>query len=612
MSRMMLRPFAVLPALCFSAPAMALELRWKSLDLALDSEFSLSTAARAQAADPINIGLANGGTARSTNHDDGNQIYDRGDTISAAAQLSSELSVAIGNFGLFARGRYRVDPLLDSAALYDAADYLPNTGKEFDLTELGRKQDAVRGSQARQDDLLQAYLSASMNLGAHPLSLRLGRQSLDWGEALRLTNGLSSLLALDQTHLRGAGHRIEEAVIPAGMLRLSAGLMRNLTVDGFYQYEWRPDIEEAAGTFFSVNDTLGAGGTQYNLGFGAIGENTASGALVRDTLLPASGCFPAPAISLPTLVDCAPLGSTIPRAPDVQPRDRGQYGGALALTIPSMNHLELSLYGARYHSRLPVLSGISRLDEFSPADTASYFVEYPENIRLWGLSFSSPVRALNGTLHGELSRKDGQPLQIDDIELVLAMLGEVSQINPVTGATLGNQVMPGWRRHTVSQWTLGLTRAFGPRFGYDLLTFELEASGAHVHNLPPESVLRYEGPATDTPGDAAAAATQGVPQQQGGYATASSWGYRAQIKPSFFNLAGPLGLDFILRYAHDVAGVTPAPLTDFVKGRREASVLLDFSWLEAWGFELGYTAYSGAQNLLSDRDFYEARISRSF
>lgn len=607
----MLRALAVLPVLFFCGSAAALDFRWKALDVTLDSEFSLGTVVRAQEPSPQRIGLANGGAALSTNRDDGNLAFGRGEAVSMASQWVSELSIGLGGFGLFASGRYLIDPVLDGARLYDSADYLPNPGKELGLDELRRKQEAVRESQARQSDLLEAYLSAGMNLGRHPLSLKLGRQSLDWGEALRLTNGLSSLLALDQTRLRGAGHSIEEAVIPAGMLRLSAGLMRNLTADGFYQYEWRPNIEEAAGTFFSVNDYLGAGGTQFNLGFGQVNENTAAGMLFRNPLLPVLGCF-TPAAPLPTLVDCAPLGSTIPRAPDVRPRDRSQYGGALELAIPALNHMELALYGARYHSRLPVLSGISRLNAASSADSAAYFVEYPEDLRLWGLSFSSPLRALNGTLHGELSRKDGQPLQIDDIELVQAMLGEASQINPVAGATLGNQIIPGWRRHTVSQWTLGLTRAFGPRFGYDLLTFELEASGAHVRKLPPENVLRYEGPGTDTPGDAAAALMQGVPQQQGGYATASSWGYRAQLKPSFFNVAGALGFDLILRYAHDVAGITPAPLTDFVKGRREASMLLDFSYLEAWGFELGYTAYSGARNLLADRDFYEARITRSF
>jgi hypothetical protein len=605
------RALAVLSAWCLSTSAAALDFRWKAVDVTLDSEFSLGTALRADEPDPQRIGQANGGSAYSTNGDDGNLAFGRGDAVSAASQWASELSIGVGGLGLFASGRYLLDPVLDGAELYDSADYLP--GKEFGPDELARKQDAVRDSQARQDDLLEAYLSAGMNLGDHPMTLKFGRQSLDWGSALRLTNGLSSLLALDQTRLRGAGHSIERAVIPAGMVRLSAGLARNLSLDGFYQYDWRPNVSEAAGTFFSVNDYLGAGGTQYNLGFGQLDENTATGALVRDTLLPVPGCFPAPAIPLPTLVDCAALGSTIPRAPDVQPRDRGQYGGALEFTIPSMNHMELSLFGARYHSRLPVLSGISMSsDPLATADSAAYFLEYPEDIRLWEISFSRPVRALSGTLHGELSRKDGQPLQIDDVELVLAMLGESSQINPVAGATLGNQILPGWRRHTVSQWTLGLTRAFGPRFGYDLLTFELEASGAHVHNLPPENVLRYEGPGTDTPGDAGAALMQGVPQQQGGYATASSWGYRAQLKPSFFNVAGALGLDLILRYAHDVAGVTPAPMTDFVKGRREASVLLDFSYLEAWGFELGYTAYTGAQNLLADRDYYEARIVRSF
>lgn len=611
MIRLVLHAFAVLPVLCFSGSAAALDFRWKALELTLDSELTLGTALRAREADAQRVGQANGGSAQSTNGDDGNLAFDRGDAVSAAAQWGTELKVGLGRFGLFASGRYLLDPVLDDAALYDSADYLPNTGKEFGLDELIRKQDAVRDSQARQSDLLEAYVSAGMNLGRQPLTVRLGRQALDWGSALRLTHGLSSLLALDQTRLRGAGHSVEQAVIPAGMLRLSTGLARNLSLDGFYQYEWRPDIEEAAGTFFSVNDYLGAGGTQYNLGFGSVNENSIAGTFFRNALAPALGCVTNPGLLLPPVVDCN-LGSTIPRAPDVRPRDRAQYGAALELAIPSLNHTELALYGARYHSRLPVLSGVSRLDAASPADSAAYFVEYPENIRLYGVSFSSPVQTLNGTLHGELSQKHGQPLQIDDIELVLAMLGEASQINPVAGATLGNQVLPGWRRHTVSQWTLGLTRAFGPRFGYDLMTFELEASGAYVHGLPPEDVLRYEGPGTDTPGDAAAALRQGVPQQQGGYPTASSWGYRAQIKPSFFNTLGPLDLDLVLRYSHDVAGVTPAPLADFIEGRRASSLLLDFSYLESWGFALGYTMFGGAQNPLADRDYYEARVTRWF
>ena len=60
-----------------------------------------------------------------------------------------------------------------------------------------------------------------------------------------------------------------------------------------------------------------------------------------------------------------------------------------------------------------------------------------------------------------------------------------------------------------------------------------------------------------------------------------------------------------LRFDHDVRGVTPTPITNFVEDRRLISASVAGFYLQSWSLEAGYTRYFGAGrfNLLQDRDF---------
>src|SRR5690606_40091644 len=67
-----------------------------------------------------------------------------------------------------------------------------------------------------------------------------------------------------------------------------------------------------------------------------------------------------------------------------EPDDKGQYGIAVRWFTP--NGSELCFYHINYHSRLPVVSGV--IGE-SASDMPEYFIEFPEDIKLYGISFAT-------------------------------------------------------------------------------------------------------------------------------------------------------------------------------------------------------------------------------
>ena len=52
--------------------------------------------------------------------------------------------------------------------------------------------------------------------------------------------------------------------------------------------------------------------------------------------------------------------------------------------------------------------------------TARYIIEYPEDIQLYGVSFNAEIGATGISLQGEVSYREDVPLQVDDVELLLA------------------------------------------------------------------------------------------------------------------------------------------------------------------------------------------------
>jgi hypothetical protein len=562
----------------------------------LQNRVSVGAAMRVQGQDPSLVSIANGGSAYSNNFDDGNLAFRRGQFYSSVAKITSDLTISKGNFGLFARGSAFFNDAINRKDFFNPNNYNPdgngnaNPSREAPASELEQKNHDVRAHNGKRIDWLDTYVYGNVPVLNRTLSFKLGRQVLNWGESTFVLNGINSMVALDANRARVSGFELNEAIIPTPMAWVSMGLTDQSSIEAFYQISWQKTIIDASGTYFSTNDFAAIGGTRADLSFGLAPENTP--------------------------------GETVKRAADKTPKHSGQYGVALHSFLPWLHDSDVGLYAMNYHSRLPVFSGTSSVtppsNPLSPiaASSANYFAEYPEDIHLYGASFNTTL-PLGLALQGEYSYKQGQPLQIDDVELLFAGVGVPNQVTgPVPGAAIGNNYIRGWRRHGVSQADAGLTRIFGPStwFKWDQIVTLFEAGYMHVHGMEAESRLRYDGPGTFLPGDAATAATLGLPQQIGGYATANSWGYNILAKFSYNNVFNLFTLEPTVRFVHDVHGISPTPVSNFVEGRKQVSLSMAARFRNDVSAEIGYTNFfgGGKQNLTADRDYVDAVIKYSF
>jgi len=580
------------------------------VDLTLENKLSVGASMRVQGRDDGLVGIGNGGTAFSTNGDDGNLAFDRGEIVSAAAKLTSDLTLSKGNWGAFFRGSYVFNNRLHNYDFYDINDY--GAGKEASVAEYNAKNQRLQNYLGNDADMLDAYLFGGFDIANRAVAFKLGRQVINWGESTFVLHGINSILAFDQNQLRVPGYELDEVLVPTENLWLSFGLMQNLSVEAFYQLNWRHTEIDASGSYWASNDFAGIGGNRANLGLGRVNENSAAG----------TACAPPNAGS-----SCVAIGSTVPRAGDKDAKDSGQYGVKLSTLVKQLNDMDLSVYAMNYHSRLPLFSGTSRTSAASPSSTANYFVEFPEDIQLYGVSFNSTIG--DWSVQGEYSYKVDQPLQIDDVELLLTGLGAPTQIVGTAGASLGGQYIRGWRRYDVSQADLGFTKLFPPSsfLGYDQILLVGESAFTYVHGMPAPEELAFEAPGTYTPNANTLAANGPNPAVAGvpatpfeRYATPFSWGYKLIARMTYNNVFNLITIEPTLRFDHDVDGTSPTPITNFVEDRKSVTAGVNFVYLQAWQAEIYYTNYFGAtksgglgdRNLLGDRDFIEMALKYSF
>jgi len=581
-----------------ATPAAALRYDYAGINMQLDTRLSEGLAVRVESRDPILIGLANGGKAYSVNADDADLGFSPGSLTEAATTLTSSLSINYGDYGLFARGSYLLDPKLLSKNFFDPSDF--GDGHAYPDSVRQEANRKIQNHDGSDGTLLDLYVFGNFDISGHQLNLRVGRQIMNWGETTLVLNGLNSLVALDANKARIPGAEIDEFVIPAAQVFASVDIVEHVNVEGFYQFQWEHSIADYTGTYFSTNDYIGPGGIAANVDFGRAGEYA----------LPGAAC-----IGVPVGVTCVPYGGSNPRVGDKKAKNGGQYGGVLRLSLPDVNDMELAFYAANYHSRLPLFSTISASSGNVDAQTVQVFGEYPEDIHMYGTSFNMPMPG-GFTLQGEYSYKPNQPIEIDDVEQSLADLGAPSQLDPVAGGTLGNQYIRGWRRKQISMIDLGTTKILAPNatLGYDDVTIIGEVALIHVHDLEDESTLRYEGPGTFLPGSASSAALLGLPIQQTGFATATSWGYKVLARATYHNVLPSLTIKPTLRYDQDIRGVTPAPLYDFVRGSRLLEPSIGFQYRSGITADIGYAYYfgGGQNNLVRDRDYAYMDLKYSF
>ena len=254
------------------------------------------------------------------------------------------------------------------------------------------------------------------------------------------------------------------------------------------------------------------------------------------------------------------------------------------------------------------VSSALALDRY--AKGGRYFLEYAEDIQLFGLSFNTVLGNSGWALQGEYSLRPNAPLQRaerkvieDGLAPIITALGLAANAPERVPAYLANYQptkVQGYVERKVSQIQATATRVFGPMMGADALAFVTEAALMHVHDMPDRGTYPLESPAGGTlaTGDADADATSG--------------GYRLAARLDYNNAIGAINLYPYVQFLHDVSGNSPTPSGPFVEGRTALTIGLRADYLSSWQAELGYTRYAGDGNELSDRDFISASMKYSF
>lgn len=572
----------------------------------------------------------------SVNRDDGEFKYDKGDAFSNAFKITSELSLKWGNSGAFARATY----------FYD----FENTGRD-DFTR--EAQDKV-GTDFR---MLDAFIFHDYEVGGHKGSIRLGRQAVSWGESTFIQNGINVINPIDVSKLRVAGAELKEAFLPIDMVWASFSFTDNLSMEALYMFEFEEIEIDPSGTYFSSNDFASPGGSYVMLGFGTSPQPVGNPELYAATCLGAGSSvlnsdlfddYAAQLGSNAAAGQAVTIGcrSSVPRLPNRQARDEGQYGLAFHWFAENWGNTDFGFYFLNYHSRLPLLSGMTvspaaLAPGAAPGLTAGYFVEYPEDIQMYGMSWNTTLPG-GVAWQGEMSYRPNMPLQVDDVELLFAALSPLnsfigtpaarfcSQLNPGCAASPFSSYQRGWREHEVSQLQMTFTKAFPSVLGAEQLAMVAEIGATNVWDLPPASELRYEGEGTDTGGgpdvgDVVAgfpASTVLLPgalrnplTQSDGFPSRFSWGYRLAARADYNNAFGsPITLSPRIAFNHDVNGTTPGPGGNFLEGRKSGTVGVEANYLNKLVFDLSWSAFLGAGhfNQISDRDFASFTVKYSF
>src|SRR5690606_15844492 len=121
--------------------------------------------------------------------------------------------------------------------------------------------DETRDKAGHSAGILDAYVYGSWDLGNMPLTVKVGRQVFNWGEGIFYRGGINTTNPIDAGKFRLPGSELKEVLVPVEAFNFNIGLTDNLSLESFYQWNWKESAIDPAGTFFSETDLFADGGS---------------------------------------------------------------------------------------------------------------------------------------------------------------------------------------------------------------------------------------------------------------------------------------------------------------------------------------------------------------
>jgi hypothetical protein len=519
------------------------------------------------------------------NQDDGNLNFNRGDAVASVVKAYLTLDYSWQNYGVALSGK----------AWYDFA--LEHTAHPWGNVPNGYVADTLlsdEGAIARSR--FSGIVADNLNAYGHnkiddvTVDWTVGYQKLDWGNRYAVLGGLRDLNPLDiPATLRPGVQREQETRIAIPALFASIGLTRDTSVEAFYQLAFVSNAPNACGTFFSQLDYV------------AEGCNKAMFGNMSDRQALATGTY-------------------IKRAETQDASNAGQFAVALKHVVEPWA-TEFGLYAAQFHSRASYYSAIKSLRAgapFVPKDPGDlnprYFTEYPEDVRMVGLTFDTKFRG--GAVFGELTYRPNQPLQYNAADLIGAFVSNAAPtpLRAQVAALAPGAVFHGYERHDAVQFQLGATAQVPQVLGAAGMSLGGEIVYKGVPGLPDPSVVRFgradvfgQGPVNGVCPPPAAP----VSCTNDGYVSRNAFGYRLRAGLRYPGVTEGVDLIPSLFFGQDVSGWSGDG--SILEGRflAVASLQANFgknltaqiAWQPTWG---------GTYNNLRDRSTAQVNVGYLF
>lgn len=648
-----------------SGGAQAAEFSDGDFSIQLDTTLSAGAGWRTSDVDYEGVGSQNAqaaGESKSHKHgtssqDNSNLRYEKGETYTEIVKALFDIEMNYKNFGAFVRVKGWYDNKLSNN---DGGSDLP---AYYPTTDSGHPAEP-RQSDTSDTEVLDAFIWGDWWIGEMPLNVRYGRQVISWGEGVFFPNGINTINAIDVNALLAPGAELKEALLPTESLFASIGVTENLSLEAFVQFDWEETRLPNCGSFFSTTDLIGDGcdnGFYVSTEAGVFGneltrlprgeDNDADddgqwGFAVRYFIesieTEVAGYFINYHSKLPMLSGYAPTPTADGYAGSARSLALGQgatLAQANAITDLARNALlanPTNLQGLR-DTMLPL--GPLLLAGLLP--DASYIVEYPEDIQLIGASFSTTLDfGLPGgasSFSGEVSMRKDQPLQIEDGVLLGGLLGFPSAIcadSPIAydcySQYEAGDYIQGYIEEDYYQAEFSMIHFFDRFLGAERWTLIADVAFSYIPGMPDEDELTLNSgynaalltpDFTDTDwstaligGPLSTELAKTLASEDKNYPTDFAWGYKLRASGEYSNVFAGINLKPSISFSHDVDGVTPSPISNFLEDRMSFSANLEAIYQNTYSVAVGYTDFFGAEpyNQLADRDFFTLSASVSF
>ena len=628
--------FAGVLPLLVAAQAQAVEFSFADNEItgSIDTTISYGQLWRVQGQDKTNDDI---------NTNDGNRNFDTG-LVSEVFKITSDLEASYQNYGVFIRGT----AFYDTQIMDKRNDYYDANSPAQPSQSAPRDNSFTRETRhkaGRDAQILDAYVYGNWDVGNMPVSGRFGKQVFNWGEGLFYRNGVNTTNPVDAAKFRLPGSEVKEVLVPVEALSFNLGLTDNLSMEAFYQFNWKESAIDPVGTYFSETDLFADGG------------NTAYS--TQTALIPAADLYSGlSALGVGGLqggrtVDANGNIKVASVGPDINAKNDGQFGVAFRYIAEELNSTEFGFYFVNYHAKEPTIyadlgayeglnlgaiaqgacgaSGLP-IDCTDPAVLANFAQaaggvatidvanqinarrEYVEDIRMYGFSFNTTVG--NASVFGELSYRPNLPIGIAATNDLLGDL--LTQAPQLAGGQVvnigGQQVQLGDQIHNYTRveafnTSLGTIYNFGPSFGFDSLFGIAELASEHLRG----DSLQYNSPTGNR-----YYAGRGNGSYISGYdrddqVNKNAYGYTLVLSGTWNDVYAGVNLSPFAVFKHDFEG-NSHQTGNFIEGRKAYTVGMRASYLNSLEAEIQYTEFYGAgqNNGARDRDNIGLNVKYSF